>query len=118
MVGILIVEDEDLVAELLSETLRENGHEVRVAHDGAEGLRLLEERPPDLLLLNLMLPELGGWELLARKEQNARLRAVPVVMMTGASVSRAQREGLAGFLAKPFLIEELLAMVHTLFPSP
>src|SRR5262249_14622160 len=79
---ILVAEDERDVAELIRYTLAKEGYEVLVVASGAEALRQAREARPDLLLLDLMIPQLNGWEVCRRLKQDPATRALPVIMLT------------------------------------
>ena len=112
---LLVVEDEpDLLASLVT-TLRENGYAVDAASDGTEGLFKAESNEYDALLLDVMLPRMDGWELLARLR---RTKKTPVLMLTARDGIRDRVRGLDGgaddYVVKPFDLNELLARVRAL----
>jgi len=113
MSKILIVEDEPTVRETLAQRLRDEGYEVITAGDGARGLQLAREAGPDLVILDLMLPELDGLSLcrMLRRDSN-----VPIVMLTarGAEMDRITglETGADDYVVKPFSLGELLARVR------
>ena len=113
---ILIVEDEQRLAGLLRRVLTEERHAVDVAHDGVEGLDLAASDTYDLVILDLMLPELDGLELCRR--MRAEGADAPVLMLTARGAVEDRVAGLnAGaddYLVKPFAMEELLARVNAL----
>ncbi|HLA77726.1 MAG TPA: response regulator [Vicinamibacteria bacterium] len=108
---ILVVDDEADVRSLLSRVLRDAGYSVDTADDGGEALARLEANRPDLVLLDLMMPGVDGWGVLAelRKEPSPP----PVVLVTAsadpATFGRGVREGVAGYIAKPFRFRDLLS---------
>jgi len=113
---ILVVEDEDRIAQFLERGLIFEGYRVEVANDGSEGLRKARENPPDLVILDLMLPGIDGIEVCRR------LRAasdVPILMLTAKDTVEDRVTGLdAGaddYLLKPFSFDELLARIRALF---
>jgi two-component system response regulator MprA len=113
---ILVVEDEDRIAQFLERGLIFEGYRVEVAPDGSEGLRKARENPPDLVILDLMLPGIDGIEVCRR------LRAasdVPILMLTAKDAVEDRVIGLdAGaddYLLKPFSFDELLARIRALF---
>lgn len=110
---ILVVEDEDILAATLCEVLEDEGYETLTARNGEDALRLLAEQGPDLVLLDIMMPRLDGLGFLAAKALDGRVQHVPVVVMTSASRSTLQGHGVAGFLAKPFKLEALLAILSS-----
>jgi DNA-binding response OmpR family regulator len=113
---ILLVEDEEKVAGFISKGLEEEGYSVEIAYNGRTGLDLLSERPYDIVLLDLMIPEVDGLELLSR------MRAwgidTPVLIITAKTSKEDVIKGLdAGsddYLTKPFSFDELLARVRAL----
>ena len=102
---VLVVEDDALLRRMISIFLCAAGYRVCAAEDGLSGLALARDERPDLVLLDLMLPELDGWEVLRRIKGDARTAAIPVLVLT-ASVDpplteHALRLGATRFLAKP-----------------
>lgn len=115
-VRILVVEDERSLASVLERGLQERGYAADVAHDGEEGLILAESAPYDLIVLDIMLPKLDGYELCRRLR--ARGDHVPVLMLTARDAVDDRVRGLDGgaddYLVKPFAFRELLARVRAL----
>lgn len=114
---ILIIEDEKSLARFVSLELKHEGFEVMVAHDGRAGLELALTHNFDLILLDIMMPELDGYEVLAQLQEQDR---VPyVIMMTArdlvSDVVDGLNRGADDYLVKPFAIEELLARIHAIF---
>ena len=113
MSKILIVEDETKIARFITLELEHEGYEVQVAHDGRSGLSLCESWQPDLLILDLMLPELSGIEVCRRLRQTSDL---PVIMLTAKDDVSDKVMGLDmgadDYVTKPFAIEELLARIR------
>ncbi len=111
---ILIVEDENSVAEAIAYTLAQEGFETEVASDGREALDLFEDTDPALVILDLMLPGLSGWQLF-----NAfrRQRDVPIIMLTARTEEADRVAGLEmgadDYVPKPFSMRELVARVRT-----
>jgi len=120
MSRILIIEDEDTLGDALSSLLQDEGHETFLAMNGQEGLKLLEEKQPHLLIVDLMLPILDGPELLERRSEATR--GVPVVVISSASRKLVEHQPVTAFLEKPFSLESLLSVVEralgTGVPSP
>ena len=117
---ILVVDDEPAMTRLLKLHLEATGlYEVRTEHRGLDGLQAASEFHPDLVLLDIVLPDISGGELAARLQQDPLLRRVPVLFLTG-TVSKREVEEHGGmieghpFLAKPVEVEELLAAVRNL----
>ena len=110
MSKILIVEDEVKIARFVTLELEHEGYEVKAAHDGRTGLGLCESWQPDLMILDLMLPELSGIEVCRRLRQTSD---VPIIMLTAKDDVSDKVMGLDmgadDYMTKPFAIEELLA---------
>jgi DNA-binding response OmpR family regulator len=113
---ILIVEDNELLQEAYREVLRMSGYRTVSALTGEEALRLAREQAPNLILLDIMLPDLLGWEIQQRLASDLPTRSVPVVEVSAIgdpdAPSRAQEAGFAAFLPKPVRIAELVRQVE------
>ena len=113
---ILIVEDEPKMLDLLRDGLREHGHTVMTAPDGMDGLALAQEHEFDVILLDLMLPKLSGWEVM--RELNGSKNPASVLMLTACDAEPQVIEGLESgaddYLTKPFSFPELLARLNCL----
>ena len=113
MQKILIVEDEKKLARYLQLELTHEGYEIRLAHDGRAAIAAFEEWPSDLILLDLMLPELSGIEVCRRIRQKS---GVPIIMLTAKDDVSDKVMGLDmdadDYMTKPFAIEELLARIR------
>jgi two-component system, OmpR family, phosphate regulon response regulator PhoB len=118
MARILVVEDEPDLRELLQTALTSAGYESTVAGTGQEGLRLLREQHPDLVVLDLMLPDMYGTDVcrVLRSEPAISHTAVFVVSAKNDLLDRidAFRHGADDYLVKPFSFRELLARIHAL----
>ena len=110
---VLIVEDEVKLARFVELELKHEGYEVFVAHDGRTGLDMFENEKPDIILLDLMLPELSGIEVCRRIRKNSN---VPIIMLTAKSETMHKAlgfdSGADDYVTKPFDIEELLARMR------
>lgn len=110
---VLVVEDDINIAELLRLYLEKDGFEVKIAHDGGEGLKLAESEQPDLILLDIMLPVLDGWQVCRRLRKTTK---TPVIMLTAKGETEDKVSGLEmgadDYIVKPFEVKELLARVH------
>lgn len=117
---VLIVEDEPHIVESLSFLLRREGFEVRAVADGAEALRLALAAPPDVIVLDAMLPGLSGFEVLRRLRAEAAGAALPVLMLTAKGQKRdredAEAAGVSLFMTKPFSNAEVVEAVKRLAP--
>lgn len=115
---ILIVDDEKDIVDLLSYNLAKAGYRVEKAYDGAEALRLAQARAPQLVILDLMLPGMDGLEVCRRMRGEARMRSVPILMLTAKSEETDKVVGLEvgadDYLTKPFSPREMVARVRAL----
>jgi len=115
---ILIADDSPANLQLLSKILIENGYSVREASDGAAALRLARSESPDLIMLDVMMPLLDGFETCRFLKSGADTRDIPVVFMTSLAETsdkiKGFRMGAADYITKPFQVEEILARVKTL----
>jgi two-component system, OmpR family, phosphate regulon response regulator PhoB len=115
---ILVIEDEKDIQDILEYNLRNAGHIVQVASTGREGLRLAKERRPDLVLLDLMLPDIPGTEVCKALKQGASTRAAQVMMLTakGEEIDRVLgfELGADDYVVKPFSVRELLLRVQAI----
>lgn len=110
---ILIIEDDPEVRRLMSLNLAARGYEVREAGSGERGLEILRQIPVDLVLLNLTLPGISGWEVLRELRGDPSLKHIPVIISSlREEEGRALREGASAFLPKPFDIRALIAKVE------
>ena len=113
MIKILIVDDEEAIANLIRMNLVKAGYQCEVAADGEEAADAIEKRPFDLVLLDIMLPKLNGYEVL----EYAKSMNIPVIFLTAMGETQQKVKGLKlgaeDYIAKPFEIAELLARVET-----
>src|SRR5690349_24313380 len=113
---VLVVEDEADVAEMIRYNLGREGYEVRLAATGTDALRQVKEVRPDLILLDIMVPHLNGWEICRRLRQDRETQAIPVIMVTGR-VEEGDKVlgfemGADDYVTKPFSPRELLARIR------
>jgi DNA-binding response OmpR family regulator len=115
---ILVVDDEADLVEIVRVNLEGAGYEVAGARNGVEGLRLLKEKRPDLVILDVLMPELDGWEVLRRIRRDRLTAATPVVMLSSLdeddAILRGLDDGAVEYVTKPFQPENLVASVKTL----
>lgn len=101
---ILIVEDEELIAELLEKKLKKEGYEILVAKDGEEGLILIKKEKPDLILLDIVMPKMGGFEVMEEMQKDEELKKIPVIIISNSGqpveLERAQKLGARDWLIK------------------
>ena len=118
MKTVLVVEDEPAIREVVAEVLREEGYRVVVAADGRAGLELLAWERPDLVLMDVMMPELDGREALREARARPDLPPVPVVLMSAAVALGRDDPPVDAFLPKPFDLDNLLTLVNSLLGGP
>jgi len=115
---ILLVEDNELNRDMLSRRLVRRGYEVEIAVDGREGLSMASASSPDLILLDLSLPEMDGWEVLRRLKQDPKMKSIPVVALTAHALvtdrNRALEAGFDDYDIKPVEMPRLLQKMETL----
>lgn len=123
--NILIVDDEPDIVETLDFALRRRGFSVRCAYDGDEAMRLAKDEPPDLMLLDVMLPGTNGYEVSRQlKESMADGSGFPILLLTARRVSSPEREEFVStwsradsVLYKPFALDRLVAEIEEHLPS-
>ena len=114
--SLLVVDDDPFIARLLEIELKAAGYDVRVASDGEQALTAAQERPPQLVLADVMMPNMDGFELTRRLRQDPRTATVSVIMLTARGLSADKLEGFAigadDYIVKPFDTPELLARIR------
>jgi len=118
---ILIVDDDDRLREFVRVNLEMEGYAVREASNATEGLAALEDEPPDLILLDVMMPQVDGWEMLRRVQERHGVGTIPVIMFSGKvddeALKRATSRGAQGFIGKPFNPQDLIDSTKQLVPT-
>jgi DNA-binding response OmpR family regulator len=119
---ILCIEDHPEMIELIHLILGRKGFEVVGAAGGQEGLRALEKNPPDLVLLDLMMPGMDGWQVYRQMRASDRLKEIPVIAVTAKAqeidrVLGLHVAGMDGFIIKPFNADELIESVERVLGS-
>lgn len=121
MYTILLVEDNEMNRDMLSRRLTRRGYDVAIALDGAEGVRMARETRPDLILMDMSLPVLDGWEATRRIKADAETVAIPVIALTAHAMTddeaEARAAGCDDFDTKPVDLERLLAKIERWLPS-
>lgn len=116
MKKIFIIDDEPQILFISASRLKANGYAVETALSGKEALEMIRKEPPDLVLLDYVMPEMDGAEVLDQLKSDSSTRQVPVLMFTAdvnkVRIAEFKARGAADCLYKPFLPEELLAKVH------
>ena len=114
---VLIVDDDPRIREFVRVNLEMDGYIVGEAGSAEEGLAALEEEPPDLILLDVMMPGVDGWEMLRRMQERHGMDQIPVIMFSGqveSSDDDAVARGAQGFLGKPFNPQDLITRTKEL----
>ncbi|MCC7151594.1 MAG: response regulator [Rubrivivax sp.] len=115
---VLIAEDEPNIVESLDFVLQREGFDVTSVLDGDAALRRLRSAPPDLLILDLMLPRMSGFEVLKAVKADPVLKSIPVLILTAKGQAQdrrlAQEIGVDAFMTKPFSNREVVEQVHRL----
>ena len=116
---VLVVEDTDTVSAMIAELLSEAGFEVNLAADGKAAVERIREREYDLILLDLALPEMDGFEVLEEIKNSSDVRDIPVLVMSAIhrqpdQIQRIHKLGASGFINKDVLQETLLFRVQSL----
>jgi two-component system cell cycle response regulator DivK len=119
---ILVVEDQEDNRRIIRDLLSTMGYELIEAQDGLAGVRLAKEHRPDLILMDIQLPVLDGYEATRRIKADPELRAIPIVVVTSYALSgddqKAVAAGCDGYVAKPFSPRQLLATVRKFLDEP
>lgn len=109
---ILIIDDDPIVLKYLENLLTDNGYDVYKADSGAEGAKLVEQIKPDLITLDLQMPEEWGPRFYRRMTKNKALKDIPIIVISGLSGSKYSIPKAVAHLSKPFDAEELLKLVR------
>ena len=118
---ILVVEDQEDNRRILRDLLSSVGFELMEASTGDEGVRMAELNPPDLILMDVQMPVLDGYEATRRIKAKAELREIPIIVVTSYALSgedvKAKAAGANAYIAKPYSPRELLATVRRFLPQ-
>jgi DNA-binding response OmpR family regulator len=118
---ILIADDEPSIVAAVEFLLKRGGYEVRVARSGDEALELIEASPPDLVLLDVMMPGRSGYEVCKRLRERPEWKDLKIIMLSAkgrdAEVSRGLALGADVYITKPFSTRDLMAKIHGLLES-
>ena len=120
MQRILLVDDEDTLLKLVGTMLKNEGYDVQTANSGEAALEILENEPIDLLLLDIMMPEMDGWEVVKELKERPHIKNPYIAMLTAKTMSPhhfygKDVEGLVDYINKPFSKQELLDRVKSIF---
>jgi two-component system sensor histidine kinase/response regulator len=114
---ILVIDDQPINVQLLKKKLEREGLQVAAAYSGQEGLDLIQKNKPDLILLDVMMPDMDGIEVCQRLQANEDTRSIPVIFITARTTKESKLEGLAvgavDYITKPIDLDETLARVQT-----
>ena len=117
---VLLVDDDNRMRELVRLELEREGYDVQEAASADEGLESIENRKPELILLDVMMPHVDGWEMLRRIQERHGAGAIPVLMFSGQVDEEARRQatssGARGFVGKPFELDELVEQAKAIVP--
>jgi two-component system, chemotaxis family, chemotaxis protein CheY len=116
---ILAVDDDEGIRGFVQMALEDEGYGVLLARDGVEALELLERTRPELILLDMRMPQMNGWQFIEAYRQAFESHAPIVVMTAGRDAAQAASQvGASGHLAKPFDLHDLIALVERYVPGP
>ncbi len=119
---IVLAEDEPQIARLIEFKLKKEGYSVTLRENGKEALKAIKEDKPDLILLDIMMPVMGGYEVLRRLKEDENLKSVPVIMLTARAQEKDVVKGIdlgaEDYITKPFHPAELLARVKRILGKP
>jgi len=117
---VLLVDDDEKLRELVRLNLEFEGYAVREAGSAEEGLSAIEEAKPDLVLLDVMMPQTDGWEMLKKIQEQYGAGAIPVVMFSGKvdekTLAQASASGAQAFVGKPFDLQQLIDQTKQIAP--
>ena len=116
---ILVVDDEDDILHFLELVLREKGYDVVTAAGGQEALTRAQIEKPDLVLLDIMMPQMDGWEVLKLLRVDEETASIPVAMLSARTEAKDRvqglQEGAVDYICKPFALQELLEKIGSIF---
>ncbi|MDE2027092.1 MAG: response regulator [Candidatus Omnitrophica bacterium] len=116
---ILVVDDDRVSAELASRVLKSSGYDALVARDGLEALAILQQKIPDLILLDVQMPNLDGYGFIRQKTSNPATAKIPVIVLTSMAQTEPlfKRYGARAYLIKPLKVQDLLDKIKSLLPD-
>ena len=116
MTKILIVEDNEMNRDMLSRRLERKGYEIEIAVDGEEGLSMMRNNKPDLVLMDMGLPVLDGWQATTQAKEDPELKDIPIIALTAHALETDRQKALAAgaddFDTKPVDIKRLLEKIE------
>ena len=121
MPKILLVEDNEMNRDMLSRRLKRRGYEVSIAVNGAEGVAMANSNPPDLILMDMSLPVMDGWEATKNIKADPNTQSIPVIALTAHAMSgdreKALQAGCDDYDTKPIELARLLTKIETFLPD-
>lgn len=118
---VLVIDDDSLMTDLIKEILSDDGHEVHIANDGHTGVSMAEQLVPDLVLMDIAMPGLDGYEATKMIKKIPALSTIPIVFLTGRSAAedagRAFANGGATYVQKPFTCQQIKDLVRLALTS-
>lgn len=117
----LIVDDDQPIRKLVKHILRRIGIDTREAANGLEALEMIDDRSPSVVFLDLMMPQMNGWEVLDALEEKGLLPSLPVIVLTAVDSQRIEGldgRGVRAILTKPFEVEDLIRTTRTILADP
>jgi CheY-like chemotaxis protein len=116
---VLVVDDDPNIRRMIVAALKREGYDFLEAPNGREALDVMRAHHPDVVVLDLMMPVLSGWDVLRERADDPELRAIPVIIISAnrdPEVATAVAQGICAFLPKPFDIGALSALVRSCIP--
>lgn len=117
---VLIVDDEIDIVEILKSKLQEQGYDAICAFDGEEALEKVRQEKPDLVILDVMLPKMDGYQVCSIMQSEAGMKDIPVVMLTACSrmenIKMGMELGAVSYVAKPMKLDVLLGIIKAILP--
>jgi DNA-binding response OmpR family regulator len=117
-VKVLLVDDEPSIVKMVGKRLEVEGFEVLLAMDGQEGLKKAQTEQPELIILDVMLPKLNGYEVCTMLKQDTRYQKIPIILFTAKAQEKDEKLGLEcganAYIRKPFKAPELVEKIRTL----
>ncbi len=117
--NILVIDDEDDILDFVERVLKDGGYKVLKAKDAKQGLVILQSEKIDLILLDIMLPEIDGWQMMQMLKSDEKLKKIPVAMLTARVDAYDKiiglKEGAVDYICKPFTADEILKRTNDIF---
>jgi DNA-binding response OmpR family regulator len=119
--SVLVVDDDPVIRRMLQLSYESEGFQVATAADGVEGLEALRANPPDILILDIMMPKLDGMKVMDELKADERLKSIPVILLsakaTSLDIDLGLKAGAADYVTKPFDPMELVARTKSVLAS-